>query len=146
MYTLYGGMLLPEALNLENYLFKYMPYKASATKKLKTTEAADISAYSLTLPSAERGKALFNSTTQGCSKCHSGTDAFSMASLGAPADGEFPAGNAYDPLIEGPSYAMLAKYIVTKMPQTNTAKKTKFGTCDQACANDIAKYIWTTFP
>jgi len=130
------------ALNLNDYIKAYMPAK----NRLTVQQAADVTAYAMTLPSAVRGKELFESATQGCAKCHGadGSGGLSGISLSTAMMID-PDGSAYL-TIEG-----IAEKITTTMPQTKTTYKnqtlnTKFGSCDQACANDIAKYIWTTFP
>ena len=130
------------ALNLNDYIKAYMPSK----NKLTVQQAADVTAYATTLPSAIRGKALFESATQGCATCHGadGSGGLSLIPLSTAAMID-PNGSGYL-TIEG-----IAAKIVDSMPQTKTTYKnktlnTKYGSCDQACANDIAKYIWTTFP
>lgn len=113
-------------------------------KKLSAQQAADVGAHVLTLPSAARGKALFESATQGCAKCHGvdgsgGLSGFALSTMALMNESGYATVDA------------LAAKIVSSMPQTKTTYKnqplnTTLGSCNQACADDIAKYIWSTFP
>jgi cytochrome c len=126
---------------LEVFIDTYMP--GSGTRSVSTQEAANLAAYIRSdMPSAARGKVLYESTTYACATCH-GADgsggttgyALSTALLVDPV-----AGSGFL-TIEG-----IANKIKTTMPQTKPALGTTKGSCNQACANDIAKYIWTAFP
>ena len=142
-YTTYQGALLPMALNLNDYIKAYMPAK----NRLTVQQAADITAYAATLPSAIRGKALYESAVHGCATCHGVDGSGGLSAIGLSSALLIDPENGSGYLtIEG-----IAEKIVVSMPQTRTNYKNKplnttFGSCDQACANDIAKYIWTTFP
>ncbi len=132
--TYTGGM------TLEEYIWNYMP----TPKKLTAQQAADVTAYVMTLPSAVRGKALYESATQGCAVCHGANGSGGLSKLPLKTSD----------LINFSGFATvdaLAAYISTDMPKTyvtykNTTVNTTNGSCNTACGLDIAKYIWSTFP
>jgi mono/diheme cytochrome c family protein len=117
-----------DGLSLEDYIMMYMP--PGADPQLTDEESADLAAYVKTLPSAARGKALFETPAFGCVDCH-----------GADGKGDTPLSKlVISKKSRSRNGGTLSTYISANMPLGDV------GVCNKACADDIAKYIWTTFP
>ncbi len=132
-------------LSLEAYIAAYMA-PGALSKRCGGQCAADVAAYIRTLPSAVTGKTQYDSSTHACATCHGANGVGGLSGIDIPT-------SYLTDLVNGGGYLTvqdLSAKIFTSMPQTKTVYKTKtlntkFGSCDQACSDAIAKYIWSTF-
>lgn len=119
-----------DGMSLADYIMVNMPPEAETPPTQQESE--DMAAFIGTLPSSDRGKALYASDQFGCAGCHGATGQggikLSKAALAKKARSK--------------TVALLATYIQASMPPAEEG----LDVCDKACSEDIAKYIWTTFP
>ena len=107
----------------------YMPPEAETPPTQQESE--DLAAFIGTLPSSDRGKVLYASDQFGCRMPRSYRSRWHQIEQSSSRQ-----------KARSKTVALLATYIQTNMPPADEG----LDACDKACSEDIAKYIWTTFP